>query len=104
MEAQLGVLLLMVISAHLFVRVFDEASFLLLLPCASKTLFSREGEKTGIKYHEQRKEELRVIREETHGLTGRDTYEQRDSQASGSLLAVVLQPKSTQQRPSQSFR
>lgn len=55
----------------LFVRVFDEASC--LLPCASKTLFSREGEKTGIKYHEQKKEELRVIREETHGLTGRDT-------------------------------
>lgn len=71
MEGQLWVLLFMVISAHLFVRIFDEASC--LLPCASKTLFSREGEKTGIKYHAQRKEELRVIREETHGLTGRDT-------------------------------
>lgn len=72
MEDQLGVLLLMVISAHLFVQVSVEASC--LLPCASKTLFSREGEETYIKYHERRKEELRVIREETHGCTGRDAY------------------------------
>lgn len=70
MEGQLGVLLLMVISAHLFVQVSVEASC--LFPCASKTLFSREEEKTGIKPREQRKEKFRVMREETHGLIGRD--------------------------------